>query len=93
MKDENRNRLHCNERYKIFYNLNYIIFFKDINLFRLSSNEAIDHRLIRNIKNLYEHNKEDRYKPVIVGHFWSNEYIESEKNGDKNNTVNLRITE
>ena len=31
---------------------------------------------MRDIKNLFEHEEEDYYKPVKVGNSWSNNYIE-----------------
>ena len=48
------------------------------NLFRLKKeNKAIKDRIIRDIKNRLEHDEEeDCYKPVRVGNFWSNNYIE-----------------
>ena len=48
------------------------------NLFRLKKeNKAIKDRTIRDIRNLLEHGKEEKYyKPVRVGNFWSNNYIE-----------------
>ena len=44
---------------------------KDINLFRLKKeNEVIkDDRVIRDIRNLFEYQEEDYYKPVRVGNF------------------------
>ena len=33
--------------------------------------------------------KEDYYKPVRVGNFWSNIYIECEGNGDRNKTLSI----
>ena len=44
---------------------------KDINLFRLKKeNEVIkDDRVIRDIRNLFEYEEEDYYKPVRVGNF------------------------
>ena len=59
---------------------------KDIkNLFRLKKeNEAIKYRVIRDIKNLLEHEREDYYKPVRIGNFWSNNYIEYESKSDRN---------
>ena len=32
--------------------------------------------MIRDIRNHFEHEEEDYYKPVRVGNFWSNKYIE-----------------
>ena len=44
---------------------------KDINLFRLKKeNEVIkDDRVTRDIRNLFEYEEGDYYKPVRVGHF------------------------
>ena len=55
---------------------------KDIrSLFRLKKeNEAIKDRIIRDIRYLFEHEEEDYCKPVRVGNFWSNTYIEYESN-------------
>ena len=46
--------------------------------------------LIRDIKNLFEHEEEDYHKPVRVSNFWSNNYIEYESNSDKNKHYQLR---
>ena len=59
---------------------------KDIrNLFRLEKeNKAIKDRIIRDIRNLVEHEEEENYhKPVRVGNFWSNNYIEYKSKGDR----------
>ena len=59
---------------------------KDIrNLFRLEKeNKAIKDRIIRDIRNLVEHDEEENYyKPVRVGNFWSNNYIEYKSKGDR----------
>ena len=47
-------------------------------------NEAIKERVIRDIRNLFENEEEDYYKPVQVGNFWSNNYIEYGSNDDRN---------
>ena len=64
---------------------------KDIrNLFRQEKeSKAIKDRILRNIKNLFEHEKEEEnyYKPVRVSNFWSNNYIDYESNGDRNKTL------
>ena len=54
---------------------------KDIrNLFSLKKeNEAIKDKIIRDFKNLFEHEEEDYYKPVRESNFWSNNYIEYER--------------
>ena len=62
---------------------------KDIrNLFRLEKEiKAIKHRMLRDIKNLFEHKEENYYKPVRVHNFLSNSYIEYESNGDRNKAL------
>ena len=47
-------------------------------------NEAIKERVIRDIRNPFENEEEDYYKPVQVGNFWSNNYIEYGSNDDRN---------
>ena len=60
------------------------------NLFRLKKdNETIKDRVIRDISNLFEHEEENYYKPVRVGNFWSNNYIEYENNGGRNKTLSI----
>ena len=49
------------------------------NLFK--ENKAIEDRIFRDIRNLFEH--EDYYKPVRVGNFWSNNYIEYKVKRDR----------
>ena len=65
--------------------------FKDVrNLFILKKqNKAIKNRIINDIRNLFEHEQEDYYKPVKVGNFWSNNYIEYESKGDRNKIVSV----
>ena len=64
---------------------------KDVrNLFRLrNENEAIKGKIIRDIRNLFglENEEGDYYKPVTVGNFWRNNYIEYESNGYRNKTL------
>ena len=64
---------------------------KDIrNLFRLKKeNGAIGDKIIRGIRNLFElqNEKQDYYKPVRVGKFRNNNYIEYESNGNRNKTL------
>ena len=66
---------------------------KDIrNLFRQEKEtNAIKDRILRDIKNLLEHENEEEnyYKPVRVSNFWSNSYIEYESNGDRNKTLSV----
>ena len=43
---------------------------------------------MRDIKNVFEHEKEESYyKPVRVTNFWSKNYIEYESNSDGNKTL------
>ena len=45
---------------------------------------------IRNTINLFQHEEEENYcKPVRVGNFWSNNYLEFESNGDRNKTLSI----
>ena len=47
---------------------------KDVrSLFRQKKNEAVKDRIIRDIKNHFE--QEKGQKPVIIGNFYSNNYI------------------
>ena len=61
---------------------------KDIgNFFRLKKEmKGIKDMVLRNIKNIFEYEKEEEnyYKPVRVNNIWSNNYIEYKSNGDKN---------
>ena len=42
------------------------------------------------MKNRSEHEEEKNYyKPVRVGNFWSNNYIEYESNGDRNKALSV----
>ena len=65
--------------------LNYTAIRGIRNLFRLEKViKAIKERILRDIKNLFEHEKEESYyKPVRMNNFWSNNYIEYERNGDR----------
>ena len=51
--------------------------------------KAIKDRILRDIKNLFEHKEEIYYKPVRVNNFWSNNYIEYKSNGDRNKTLSV----
>ena len=48
--------------------------------------------MLRNIKNLFEYEKEEEnyYKPVRVNHFRSNNHIEYKSNGDKNRILSVQ---
>ena len=66
---------------------------KDIrNLFRLKKEvKGIKDIALRNIKNLFEYEKEEEnyYKPVRVNNFWRNNYIEYISNSDKNRMLSV----
>ena len=53
--------------------------------------KAIKDRILRDIKNLSEHEKEEQnyYKPVRVSNFWSNNYIEYESSGNRNKALSV----
>ena len=62
------------------------------NIFRQEKEtKAIKDRILRDIKNLFEHEKEgENYKkPMRVSNFWSNNYIEYERNGDRKKTLSV----
>ena len=42
------------------------------------------------IKNLFEQEEEDFYKPVRVGNIYSYNYIEYGNNGDKNKSLSIK---
>ena len=59
------------------------------NLFRLKKeNKAIKNRIVRDIRNLVEH-EEDYYKPLRVGNSLSYNYIEYESNSDRNKALSF----
>ena len=49
---------------------------------RKHNQRIIEDRIIRDIGTLFE--QEDYYEPKRVSNFWNNNYIEYERNGDKN---------
>ena len=53
-------------------------------------NGAIKDRIIKDIKTLLELEKEDYYKPVRIGNFDRNNYIEYGSNDDKNKTISIK---
>ena len=62
-----------------------------IDLFKLKKErKAIKNRKIRDIRNLFEHEEEENYyKPVRVGNFWRNSYIEYKSNSETNKTASV----
>ena len=60
------------------------------NIFKLTKeNEANKNRIIKDIRNLFEHEEEGYYKPVRVRKSCSNNYIEYESNGERNKTISV----
>ena len=61
------------------------------NLYKLEKEtKTIKHRILRDVKNLFEHKEEEHYyKPVRVSNFWSKNYIEYENNSDTNRTLSV----
>ena len=60
--------------------------------FRLEKEtKAIKDRILRDIQNLFEHEKEEEnyYKPVRESNFWSKNYIEYESNIDRNKKLSV----
>ena len=49
----------------------------------LKKTKAIKKRIIRSIRNLFEHEGEGYYKPAAVGNFWSNNCIEYKSKCDR----------
>ena len=68
---------------------------KDVrNHFRLKkeiNDTVIKDRILRDIRNVFEpeDGEEDYYKPVRVGSFWSNSYIEYKSNGERNKMLSV----
>ena len=64
---------------------------KDIrNLFRQEKEtKAIKDRILRDIKNLFEHEEGIYYKPVRVSNFWNKNFVEYESNNGKSNTLSV----
>ena len=58
--------------------------------FQTKKNETIKDRIIRDNRKFFEHEKEDFYKSVRVGNFWTNNYIEYESNGDRKKHYQLK---
>ena len=51
--------------------------------------KTIKDRVLRYIKNLFEHEKEEEnyHKPIRISNFWSKNYIEYECNDHRNKTI------
>ena len=66
---------------------------KDIsNLFWLKKEkEAIRNKIIRDIRNIFEHEEENFGKPEKVDTFWSNNYIEYESKEEYLNNILIKL--
>ena len=53
--------------------------------------KVIKDRILKDIRNLFEHEEKGYYKPVRVGNFWSNNYMEYKSNDDRNKTLSVGI--
>ena len=64
---------------------------KDLrNIVRLEKEiKTINNRILRDIKNLFEREEENYYKPVRVNSCWSDIYIEYGSNCDRNKTLSV----
>ena len=50
---------------------------------------AIEEKVLIDISNLFEQEKEGYYKPIRVGNFYNNNYIKYKSNGDRNKTLSI----
>ena len=63
---------------------------KDVrNLRQEKETKAIKDRILRDINNLFEHEKGEENFYKQVSNFWSNNYIEYENNGNRNKTLSV----
>ena len=72
--------------------LNYTTIKDKRNLVRREKEtKEINCRILRDVKNLFEHEEEQEkyYKPVRVNNFWSNNYIEYKSNSDLYKTLSV----
>ena len=61
------------------------------NCFRLEKeSNAIKSKIIRDIETLFESEEEDYFEPVRIGNALSNNYIEYEREGDKNKRLSIK---
>ena len=55
--------------------------------------KSIEDKIIRDIKDVFEEEENDYYKPVRVANLYRKSYNEYENNGDENKTLSIkRIT-
>ena len=71
--------------------LNYTTVIDIRNLFRLERKAKVIREKVRDIKNRFDHEEEEKsyYKPARVSNFWSNNYIEYKSDGDRNKTPSV----
>ena len=53
-------------------------------------NETIKDKIIREIKALFGQQEEVCYRPVRVGNFWNNNYINYESDVDRNKNLSVK---
>ena len=53
-------------------------------------NETIKDKIIREIKALFGQQEEGYYRPVRVGNFWNNNYINYESDVDRNKNLSVK---
>ena len=53
-------------------------------------NETIKDKIIREIKALFGQQEEVYYRPVRVGNFWNNNYINYESDVDRNKNLSVK---
>ena len=71
------------DKKKIEKETNYAAIESIRNLFRLKKeNKAIKDTIIRDIKNFFEHEEEDYYKPVELDKAWSSNFIKCKSKGN-----------
>ena len=51
--------------------------------------KAIKDKILGDIKNIFQHEEENYYKPIGVNNFWSNNCIEYESKGDRSKTLSV----
>ena len=76
--------------FRVKKELNYTAFIDIRNLFRLEKEtKAIKDKTLKDIKNLFGHEKENNYKSVRVNNYWSNNYIEHGRSGNRNKSPSV----
>ena len=60
------------------------------NLFSLEKDKGINDKVLRDIRTLYESDKENYYKPININNAFNDNSIEYESNGDKDKTLSIK---